>query len=539
MPQNNSDRQRFLPLESLRSEAPSWLGLAGLFAWIQLLLCFEGLLRDMAVEKGGLVHDPFFLGAALTAGITLCGRGVWQGRAASRARRHPVVAPLACAAAIAGSVAAALMAALAPEIPPWAPAVLGCLCGLFVAWSTLAWGEALARLDLRAAMLVVFVAACAQWLPLVALAAMGLPARLVLAAVLPAVATWAAVRASKEDEPAGRASGTEGKTGDADGAAAGMGAGKGDSAGMGAGDGAVAGMGAADGLGGAGTASAARSETGHVLPRMAVAMLLFSIAIQFIWCYFIKMLPGRLHPDLFVGVFAVVAGACAAISVACVAIMERSRCYRLELFWRTMFVLCACGVAATGMVASAGTPAGLLFGSYTMVYEGFSIMGPTMWLLALGVAFMGGGSAVSVLGLVVGCQYLGMFCGFVVCEVLVRLGADGSAMLPAVVGASIAILCCVYAFVFPERELLSLAPELFGLSGETLALRCGKIALRQSLTPREAEVFELLARGRDVAYIAVELGISKNTASVHRRNLYAKLDIHSQQELLSLVECER
>ena len=56
------------------------------------------------------------------------------------------------------------------------------------------------------------------------------------------------------------------------------------------------------------------------------------------------------------------------------------------------------------------------------------------------------------------------------------------------------------------------------------------------LTEREGEVFALLARGRDVGYIEQALFISRNTVNTHRKNLYRKLGIHTQQELLSLIE---
>lgn len=55
------------------------------------------------------------------------------------------------------------------------------------------------------------------------------------------------------------------------------------------------------------------------------------------------------------------------------------------------------------------------------------------------------------------------------------------------------------------------------------------------LTPREAEVFALLARGRSIPYIRDELVISRETAATHTKHIYAKLDVHSRQELIDLV----
>ena len=68
------------------------------------------------------------------------------------------------------------------------------------------------------------------------------------------------------------------------------------------------------------------------------------------------------------------------------------------------------------------------------------------------------------------------------------------------------------------------------------AERCAAIAERFALTPREAEVFAMLARGRDRAYIEEALVVSRNTVKAHVKHVYAKLGIHSHQELLDLVE---
>ena len=56
------------------------------------------------------------------------------------------------------------------------------------------------------------------------------------------------------------------------------------------------------------------------------------------------------------------------------------------------------------------------------------------------------------------------------------------------------------------------------------------------LTPRQREVFVLLARGRDLKCIEERLMISHATAKSHIYNIYLKLDVHSRQELIDLVE---
>ena len=59
-----------------------------------------------------------------------------------------------------------------------------------------------------------------------------------------------------------------------------------------------------------------------------------------------------------------------------------------------------------------------------------------------------------------------------------------------------------------------------------------------SLTSREADVMTLLAHGNTATRIQAELGITYNTVKYHVKNVYAKLGVHSQQELIDLL-CEK
>ena len=55
------------------------------------------------------------------------------------------------------------------------------------------------------------------------------------------------------------------------------------------------------------------------------------------------------------------------------------------------------------------------------------------------------------------------------------------------------------------------------------------------LSTRETEVMELIARGNSMAAIAERLVISENTVRSHSKHIYAKLDVHSKQEILDLI----
>ncbi|MEE8716846.1 MAG: helix-turn-helix transcriptional regulator [Coriobacteriales bacterium] len=65
---------------------------------------------------------------------------------------------------------------------------------------------------------------------------------------------------------------------------------------------------------------------------------------------------------------------------------------------------------------------------------------------------------------------------------------------------------------------------------------CALVGRQYGLTPRESDVLALLARGRNGAHIEEELVLSHNTVKSYIKHVYAKLGVHSQQELIDMVE---
>ena len=61
-----------------------------------------------------------------------------------------------------------------------------------------------------------------------------------------------------------------------------------------------------------------------------------------------------------------------------------------------------------------------------------------------------------------------------------------------------------------------------------------EVTVRHGLTDRESEILLLLARGRSSTYIGEALYLSPNTVRGHIKNIYAKLGVHSKQEIIDL-----
>ena len=82
-------------------------------------------------------------------------------------------------------------------------------------------------------------------------------------------------------------------------------------------------------------------------------------------------------------------------------------------------------------------------------------------------------------------------------------------------------------------------PSSGDLTGEhvsrAIAVRCEDIAVANKLSPRETEIFILLAQGRTRTLIQEELVLAENTVKTHIAHIYAKLGIGNRQEMMDLV----
>lgn len=148
----------------------------------------------------------------------------------------------------------------------------------------------------------------------------------------------------------------------------------------------------------------------------------------------------------------------------------------------------------------------------------------------------GWGSALQSLGTIVGANLGALASG---------IGTD------AVFLGSAAAAVVLLAYTFYLVRAASFADTVAGIEpvaplrvpGQTPDERfdaaCAAIAARAGLTPRETDVFRLLARGRNNLYIQEELVLARNTVKSHIKHVYQKLDVHSQQELIDLMERAR
>jgi DNA-binding CsgD family transcriptional regulator len=88
-----------------------------------------------------------------------------------------------------------------------------------------------------------------------------------------------------------------------------------------------------------------------------------------------------------------------------------------------------------------------------------------------------------------------------------------------------------------ERDIRAAAPgELAHLESDIYRVRVDELREAHGLTDVECEIAVRIARARSRSVIAAELGYSQNTIRNYTRSLYAKLGIHSKQQLVDLME---
>jgi DNA-binding CsgD family transcriptional regulator len=96
-----------------------------------------------------------------------------------------------------------------------------------------------------------------------------------------------------------------------------------------------------------------------------------------------------------------------------------------------------------------------------------------------------------------------------------------------------------FEVLIPSGRGNSLAPPGARRHERPWLSACRSLGERARLSSREQEILEMLALGRGNENIAQRLSISLNTVRTHTQNVYNKLDVHSRQELVTLVEAER
>lgn len=218
-------------------------------------------------------------------------------------------------------------------------------------------------------------------------------------------------------------------------------------------------------------------------------------------------------------------------------------------------------IMAAGFLATTLTSASFFF-AYGVFGAAFQCFRALVWMYSADVAERAQVPAFSVFGATQGCAALAVVLGVPIASSLNHAVSLGVAQWSAI--ASIAMflifttavilvnpknLETAWGLVLPEKSTLRVADNTKTCSAHD-AKTCDASAARgqneeaalaslmetYGLTAREYEVALLLARGRSLPFIQEELHIAQGTAQTHLAHIYRKLDVHSRQEFLDIVE---
>ena len=172
----------------------------------------------------------------------------------------------------------------------------------------------------------------------------------------------------------------------------------------------------------------------------------------------------------------------------------------------------------------------------------FCLMSILMQGACIAVAQHEGADSSAVLGRFAGVVYLFMALGYAAGGAVQGSGELNVAHLLMLALVMTYALGVVFFLVRGRSRQQSEAPAtayLKRMELETPAVRdsaAAVLAQKAGLTERETEVLALVVKGRDLPSISQIMGLSKNTVRTHMRNLYRKLDVHSRQEIIDIIE---
>ncbi len=240
------------------------------------------------------------------------------------------------------------------------------------------------------------------------------------------------------------------------------------------------------------------------------------------------------------------------IAVFFVVVAARARLSADVLYQASALLVFAGFLLAPLSLAGIDGPADLHWSSL-LLYAGSDCFSVLTYILITAVGSRNPVGALSTSAFAFAASWLGIGCGALLVQGIQAVGAlDATALLW--VSAAVTFLFMAYNFLTMKRfsfedairgvqpaHVAPAAPADEGAEGESRdALRlnqvCDQVIAQFGLTPREGDVLRLLARGRTSPVIQEKLVLSHNTVKTHVRHIYAKLGIHSQQELIDIVE---
>ena len=173
---------------------------------------------------------------------------------------------------------------------------------------------------------------------------------------------------------------------------------------------------------------------------------------------------------------------------------------------------------------------------YALTMSASLLVAMVLWVISIVFASASSRDAVGALARIRAFSAVGLLLGFLLARCCFPSVVTSNELVHVVGLVAVLTLSFCYLSVFTEGDVEELSRLFPSRRKDRFRQQCHTLAERYGLSKRELEIMMLLARGRNAGYIQDTLFISYNTVTTHRKHIYQKMGIHSQQELLDLIE---
>lgn len=218
-----------------------------------------------------------------------------------------------------------------------------------------------------------------------------------------------------------------------------------------------------------------------------------------------------------------------ALGAVCMLIVLKDR-FQFGHLYRVVFLIGLTSILLVPLAESGFVPVAGYVCSVTM----YQLVFLFMWVIVASVFRSSPDAGARFFSLAYGCWSLGSLGGALASRFLA--GSAPANQVEFIVFVAALAAAVGYAAIFTERDANDLVQIMPLRQRRPFKEKCLAVAKQYKLTPRETEIATLIAQGRDSAHIEQKLFLSRSTVQTHRMHIYQKLDIHSRQELLDVIE---
>ncbi|NTW28940.1 MAG: helix-turn-helix transcriptional regulator [Coriobacteriia bacterium] len=232
-------------------------------------------------------------------------------------------------------------------------------------------------------------------------------------------------------------------------------------------------------------------------------------------------------------------GVVVAAAIVVVGVLSRHESFDFAIIYRVGLPLMVGGLLLVPLFSGVGTHVSNF--CVAASYTSFSIL---IMLILSNITYRYGVGAVWLFGIERGFRALVMWFGRMTNNLFDAIGLSANTQ-SAVISVAVVLLIVACTMIFLSEKELSSRWGITLLGGEKrddqleeknrVANLCVKLAAQHNLSPREAEVLQLLALGKSIGDIERELVIARGTAKAHLGHVYGKLNIHTRNELFEML----